>query len=330
MIIPREIRQKYSEHEGHLQIVAQRVRETLQAFCIKEGFVFDGRPKSLESLAEKIETGRFRSWTELDDLYACTVAVPLPVDEDIVIEYLESAFKLVAIKKRLGARKAPNVFRFDSTRFIGQLLAPAGLGEAEIIYAIRFEVQVKTLFELAWAKTTHALAYKSPRVDWRALRLAAALKASVEQMDLLLSDFQNAMKCIGEAPWREIDKKHSVQEFFLQVQPKVPTEVWPKDLSRFIDNCYSLFEILQDAQQRKQRDRKLDIYQDAFAQIFEFIEQQPGDRFPRSISIFQVVFGVLTKIYELPSDEEVWFPITSEMESLFPHVGTIQRRFLFS
>jgi ppGpp synthetase/RelA/SpoT-type nucleotidyltranferase len=330
VIIPREIRQKYSEDEAHLQIVAQRVRDTLQAFCIKEGFVFDGRAKTVESLAEKIETGRFQSWTELDDLYGCTVAVPLPSDEDTVVEHLTSTFATVAIKKRLTSRKAPEVFRFDSTRFIGQLRAPSGLEPTEPIYKIRFEVQVKTLFELAWAKTTHALAYKSPRIDWRALRLAATLKAAVEQMDLLLSDFQNAMSCIGEAPWREIQRKHIIQEFFLGMQPSIPTEVWPKDLSRFIGNCYVLLEIVQDCQQRKVGDRKLDIYPSAVGKIREFIEMQPGERFPRSISLFQVVLGVLTQTYEVPVDEEVWFPITSEMEMHFPHVTGIQRRFLFT
>ena len=244
MIIPREVRQKYSEQESYLNLVGKRVRETLQAFCAKEEFIFDGRSKALESLAEKIETGRYRSWPELDDLYGCTVAVPLPADEDKVIDYLDSAFNRVVVRKRLSAKKAPEVFRFDSTRFIGQLRQPTGLEGEEVIYQLRFEVQVKTMFELAWSKTTHALAYKTSRIDWKALRLAASLKASVEQMDLLLSDFSNAMSCMGESPWREIQRKHSIQEFFLGNRSNIPTEVWPKDLSRFINNCYALFEIL--------------------------------------------------------------------------------------
>lgn len=330
MIIPREIRQKYSEQESYLDLIAKRVRETLQAFCSKEGFIFDGRSKSLESLAEKIETGRYKSWTELDDLYGCTIAVPLPADEVKVIDYLDSTFKRIIIRKRLATKKAPDVFRFDSTRFIGQLRKPTGLEDEEAIYRLRFEVQVKSMFELAWSKTTHALAYKAPRVDWKALRLAATLKASVEQMDLLLSDFSNAMNCMGESPWREIQRKHSIQEHFLRVQSSIPTEVWPKDLSRFINNCYSLLEILQDNQQRKLRNRSLDIYQQAFEKLKQAIEEQPGERFPRSISLFQFVFGVLTQTYEMPSDEEAWFPITSEMQQLFPHVANLTRRFAFS
>src|SRR5262249_6681256 len=147
--------------------------------------------------------------------YACTIAVPLPSDEDLVLEFLRKTFDEVSTKRRLSARKPPDAFRFDNTRLVARLKAPPGLEQTGSIYTINFEVQIKTIFELAWSRTTHALAYKSSRVDWRALRLAAALKASVEQIDLLLSDFENAMKGIGEAPWREIEKKKQIQDLFL-------------------------------------------------------------------------------------------------------------------
>src|ERR1700723_2387375 len=84
MIIPREIRQKISDHVLQIDEVETRVLATLRPFCSKYGFVFDARRKSIESLSEKIETGRFQSWSTLDDLFACTVAVPLPADEESV------------------------------------------------------------------------------------------------------------------------------------------------------------------------------------------------------------------------------------------------------
>src|SRR4030095_13362054 len=107
MIVPQAIQQNFANQQTQLQVVAQKVRDTLQEFCSTQGFIYDGRAKSIESLAEKIETGRYRSWTELDDLYACTIAVPLPADEDSVLKFLGNTFEPVSIKKRLSARKPP-------------------------------------------------------------------------------------------------------------------------------------------------------------------------------------------------------------------------------
>ncbi len=329
MIIPRDIRKKHTEQAAQIEAVAQRMASAVKTYCASHGFVYDGRPKTLESLAEKIETGRFQSWSTLDDLFACTIAVPLPADEDDVLVFLMATFEQVDLKKRLAARKAPDVFRFDNTRFIGRLRRPDGMDTRDSIFELRFEIQIKTLFELAWSKTTHAFAYKSARIDWRALRLAAALKASVEQMDLLLSDFDNAMRLLGSSPWHEIEKKQLIQERFLTLQPQIPSEAWPKDLSRFIENCYSLIEGLQKHARWQTRNRDFDIYAGALSAISRFIAEHTGDLFPRSISLFQLVFAVLTQVHEFPSDSEARFPISSEMEELFPHVRKIANRFEF-
>jgi ppGpp synthetase/RelA/SpoT-type nucleotidyltranferase len=329
MIIPRDIRQKHSEQAAQVEFVGQRVASTMQTYCATKGFVYDGRPKTLESLAEKIESGRFSKWSDLDDLFACTVAVPLPADEEEVLTFLRSTFQQVDLKKRLSARKAPDVFRFDSTRFIGQLNRPAGMDASNSSFDVRFEIQIKTLFEMAWSKTTHALAYKSSRVDWRAIRLAAALKASVEQMDLLLSDFENAMKHLGAAPWHEVERKMQIQDCFLSLQARIPSEAWPKDISRFVENCYALLECLQRHEQWRKRDREIVIYDAALKELSGFIEKQTSESFPRSISLFQLVFGVLTSVYEFPPDGKACFPISPELESLFPNVKPITKRFEF-
>jgi ppGpp synthetase/RelA/SpoT-type nucleotidyltranferase len=329
LIIPSEVRRRYVEQEALLGEIGRRVASTLQPYCNSNGFVFDGRAKTLDSLAEKIETGRFRSWGELDDLYACTIAVPLPAEEEDVLKFLAETFDQVDLKKRLTARKPPDVFRFDSTRFISRLKKPPGLTTKESIFEIRFEVQIKTLFELAWSRTTHALAYKSSRIDWRALRLVAALKASVEQMDLLLSDFENAMKLLGEARWYDVEKKKRIQNTFLACESAIPKEVWPKDLSRLAENCYSLIELLQRQVRWDRKDREIDIYDESLRLLEDAIKKEKIETFPRSISLFQLVFAVLTQKFRLPKDIKAWFPISSEMESLFPHTRDISARFAF-
>jgi ppGpp synthetase/RelA/SpoT-type nucleotidyltranferase len=331
MIIAREIQQRFNDVAQSVGFVSEQVRTSVRSFCADNGFVFDDRQKSLDSLAEKIETGRLRSWSEIEDLYACTIAVPLPSDEAIAVTFLQATFAEVRIKRRLAAKKAPDVFRFDSTRFIGRLRLPDGDARCPATTNVLFEAQVKTLFEMAWSRTTHALVYKSSTIDWRSLRLVATLKASVEQMDLLLSGFEQTATLVEEAPWVEIDRKKELQVFFREIANAglLPSEVWPKDMSRFISNCYELLSLLETSERRRRGDRRYNIFTEAFRKLDGFVAQNSNDRFPRSASLFQVVLAILLTDYRLPEDSERWFPITSEMEILFPALRGVQQRFGF-
>jgi len=331
MITPAETQRTYAHFLPHIEYVSKQVGDSLRRFCSKNSFIFDERIKTLESLAEKIETGRFQSWDQLDDLYACTIAVPLPSDEDGVLKFLNDTFIQCDLKKRLGAKKAPDVFRFDSTRFVGSLKAPPDSGGPTIASTIRFEIQVKTLFEMAWSRTTHALAYKSSSVDWKTLRLTASLKASVEQMDLLLTGFESMTEVIEEAPWPDVERKRKLQVYFdTKIQGEnFPSEVTPKAYSRFIGNCSDLLFILERSEARRTRVniRDVDLLEKALIHLDDYFATVDLVSFPRSISIFQVVLGVWLVKFHFPSRERRWFPISSEMETIFPELKEIQQRF---
>jgi hypothetical protein len=94
-----------------------RSKETLLNFCDNKGYAFTSRIKRVESLAEKIETGRFKKWSDLDDLFACTVIIPTLLHEKEVIEFCKSAFEIIRTVKRGQNKKSPDTFRFDSTRY---------------------------------------------------------------------------------------------------------------------------------------------------------------------------------------------------------------------
>jgi ppGpp synthetase/RelA/SpoT-type nucleotidyltranferase len=59
MIYPSILERKYNEYLPFVRVVAERVKSTLVNFCESRGYAFSSRIKSIESLAEKIETGRF-------------------------------------------------------------------------------------------------------------------------------------------------------------------------------------------------------------------------------------------------------------------------------
>jgi ppGpp synthetase/RelA/SpoT-type nucleotidyltranferase len=331
MIAPAETQRTYAHFLPHIEYVAKQVGESLRRFCAKNSFIFDERIKTLESLAEKIETGRFQSWSQLDDLYACTIAVPLPSNEAAVLEFLNDAFVQCDLKKRLAAKKAPDVFRFDSTRFVGTLKSPPDSGGSTIASTIRFEIQVKTLFEMAWSRTTHALAYKSSSVDWKTLRLAASLKASVEQMDLLLTGFESMTEAMEEAPWPDVERKRKLQLYFESKfqGENFPSEVAPKDYSRFLGNCSDLLFILErsEAQRARVNVQEVNLLDSALSHLDRYFSNVDLVSFPRSISMFQVVLGVWLVNFHFPSRERRWFPISSEMETIFPELKNIQQRF---
>ena len=92
MIYPSILDRKYQEYYPFVEEVAKKVKETLLNFCENKGYAFTSRIKTVESLAEKIETGRFQKWTDLDDLFACTVIIPTLSHEDEVLEFCQNSF----------------------------------------------------------------------------------------------------------------------------------------------------------------------------------------------------------------------------------------------
>ena len=76
--------------------------------------------RRLKSVAEKIETGRYASLDELDDLVAFTLIVPTLRQEREAVEFCESSFDIFNRKGRDSFRKSPELFKFDATRLYGR------------------------------------------------------------------------------------------------------------------------------------------------------------------------------------------------------------------
>ncbi|NES18014.1 MAG: hypothetical protein F6K41_03585 [Symploca sp. SIO3E6] len=68
MIYPSILERRYQEYLPFVQEVARRVKDTILNFCENNGYAATYRIKTIESLAEKIETGRFKQWSDLDEL----------------------------------------------------------------------------------------------------------------------------------------------------------------------------------------------------------------------------------------------------------------------
>lgn len=322
MIIPPQIQRKHGQVQPYIIDVSSRVRDAVATFCDARGYPFAGRLKDGESLAEKIESGRFARWGELDDLYACSVIIPTAAEEADVLAYLRSCFRQVECRARGETQKDPSVFRFDATRFIGALEPRAVPHASAALLGVHFEIQIRTAFEHAWSVTTHALAYKSSRIDWRHLRLAAQLKAVVEQLDQIIVGFEQSASTIVEQSWPEVRTKHAIHEFFEKeiAAGSVPRELAPASWSRFCDNLYNVTRAAS-------RDRGADVAKHVQAALqgvsAELAMLKPGT-FPRSVSLLQFCIGALVRNGVLSGPLHRYTPlVTDELLSLFPECSVL-------
>jgi len=325
MITPARIFNKYRSVEPYLEPVRQRVRDSLLVLCEVQGFALVSRIKTLESASEKVETGRFGSWREIDDLVAVTVVVPTLVQEPVVVRFLQDTFEQIALRPRGGTLKSPDVFRFDCTRFIGRLRSPDENARGHI-HEVPFEVQVKSAFEHAWSVTTHKL-YKGPDVSWSKIRLTCQLKAAVEQLDTLVLSFEDAARYIEPSMWPEIKAKSDLRTFFNNIVEagRVPAELSPKDWSRFVDN---VFRLVSSSGSRPKPDQVVAAVKAAFES--ELASLGP-DAVPLSISLWQLTFASLFKAGAVTTAlSHHWPLITPELEDLYPTLRQFMPRFDYS
>lgn len=247
MTAPESIRDAYARVTPIVEEVARYVRATLEPYSRTHTYIFLDRRKSLASLSEKLEGGRISAWSELDDLYACTVVVPVAAHEEAVVRKLDASFERKILRSRSQAKMAPDVFRFDGVRWYGVLRPDAAAQRQPGVGDQIFEVQVVTAFEYAWIAVTHDLVYKSDNVNWQRQRLAAQLKAAVEQIEVLIAAFDSASSVVLESPWPENQVKAEIIERcqLLVDDQLVPDALHPLSWRRFADNFYSLVKSYQ-------------------------------------------------------------------------------------
>lgn len=328
MIVPAEVAQLYSYLAPYFDQVERRVEDVVLTYCKANGFAYTTRRKTSESIAEKLEGGRYRKWSDLEDILAWTIVIPLLSEEPKVLTYLDAHFQTVQIKKRGDTQKAPDAFRFDSTRFVGRLRRLPSTEFSNEIYETQFEIQIRSAFEHAWSTTTHTLAYKSNSIDWRTLRLAAQLKASVEQLDALVATFGESVGGISESHWPEVAAKAEIVDLFKHLirAGSIPAELEPKDWSRFADN---LFRVLKEGL-RFRSDETVATVQNVLKRLAVAIEKLPADSVPRSVSLCQMSIGILVEAGEIkpPMDRYVFF-VTEAMAELYPAIKAFKNKFEF-
>jgi hypothetical protein len=243
MGIPRWVDDIYSSQRPYIEALDTYLNSVLRPYCERHKFSFSHRVKSAISVAEKLESGRFSSWTDLDDLVAATIVVPNLTFEEQVVRHLNSVFSEVVTRSRQTAQTPPEVFRFSSTRWYGRMRQdPPPPAVPPQALPLVFEVQIQTALEYAWLIATHDTTYKGDESNWQQRRLAASVKASVEQLDLMIANFLKTAESIPISPHSETDTKTYVIKMFrdLVEEQLIESTLVPESWSRFADNVWDL------------------------------------------------------------------------------------------
>ena len=303
--------------------VQRYVAQTLTAFAEKEDYIFRDREKRTDSLSEKLESGRYNSWSEIDDLYACRIVVPTHGHESTVVEKLNSLFSHREIKSRNFQQKSPDVFRFDSLRWYGTIREDVAAMRQPGVGNLIFEVQVLTAFEFAWMTVSHDLVYKADRVDWSRDRLAAHLKAAVEQIEVLIASFEETSAAVLSSPWPQSESKSELIDRFksLIARGQIPPTLQPGSWRRFADNVWALVSSYQRDPQRRAREMS------ELAQLAE-LDLTSGYELPVTGSLFQYVISLVARP-ETPGNLRQFTVVPSRELRDFYSVLTIPKRFEF-
>ncbi|MEV7438827.1 hypothetical protein [Streptomyces griseoviridis] len=325
MPTPQSVSNAYSQIEPLLKAISEYVEQTLRTYCDRSGYLFFDRIKKVESLSEKLEGGRIAKWSAIDDLYACTIVIPTTAHEPGVIRKLDACFTRASIRSRGTAKKAPEVFRFDTTRYYARLSAGAAAERAPGIDNVTFEVQIATVFEYAWSTVTHDLVYKGDRVDWKKQRLAAQLKAAVEQIEMIIGAFDQVSGAVPESDWPEIAAKDSIVERFQELiaDGVITSNLTPVSWRRFADNVFSL--VASYTPNNYARPSAIDTLLTEFATTWR---QPSAPPCPESGSLFQMVLGHVGKTDTCGSLEKYTVVNSTEMRDFY-NLDKMSREFEF-
>lgn len=309
------VEQIYNHQLKYYTALRDNVSGTISLFCNNNNFLFSGRVKSCDSLRDKLETGRFKSFSDIDDIVAFSIIVDTSDQTRNVAEFIKGTFEVVESRTG-GTIRDERVFDFDCARYYCQISDPDGVRKP--LSEIVFEIQVRTILQHAWSKVTHRHVYKPERFDYRSSRLASETMAHIESIDRTFTNFSEIAKNVKRVTRKGMAKRLEVVRVIDKLIDDgiVPKEIRPQNGRRFGDNVY---EAIVDP------DKNFDA---AMAVIKQFLSSESG-RMPRSVTLFQLITVALYKEHLLSFESngrDRYYHITPELVGLFPDVAKIENR----
>ena len=154
-------------------VLDRLIQDLLRASGIRYHSVAS-RVKSRESTARKLGVGEtVRSLDSLTDMLGLRIITYFRDEVDAVAKVIEREFtidEVNSVDKR--ALLDPDRFGYLSLHYVAQLSSNRGtLTEYRHYGAIKFEIQIRSILQHAWAEIEHDLGYKSEAAVPRSIRL---------------------------------------------------------------------------------------------------------------------------------------------------------------
>lgn len=191
----------YRAATSKYQGLADNITAAINSLLKTKGIDFlavGARVKTLERVLEKFERKKYASFDDLTDMLGVRVIVYLESDVAAVCSVLESAFQ---VHPDLGADKSEELavdqIGYRSVHYICDLgTKRVALDELAQYGGMRFEIQVRTILQHAWAEIEHDRSYKFPGDLPPALRRRLNLLAGT--LELVDREFSTLAKDLDE------------------------------------------------------------------------------------------------------------------------------------
>lgn len=249
MKVVKQIRDIYRRCRPRYEDLKSEVRQVLKGRVEDLDWFYFSRIKSLESFAQKIETGRVADPVDLEDFLACTIVVPR-LDEIGKAE--EMVCRLYDRKERRPShdhltRKTSSDFVFDDLRLY-VAMRPRLSGKRPELDGVVFEVQIKTILQHAWSVSTHDMIYKTDTVSWPLERIAFQVKAMLEHAEISISEAAALAGASGVAK-RDV-RTGDVLEVIRTIRRLWPGDQLPTDIRRLATSILELLRLCKVSVER--------------------------------------------------------------------------------
>ena len=240
--------------------MADAIPEKLKDFFAEAGIIVaavEHRVKTRDSLAGKLRLkgGKYHDIFDITDLVGIRVITFYIDDVDKVASVLERLFE-IDWENSIDKRKAHEIdsFGYLSLHYICRIPESAYTDkDRPELNKIRFEVQMRTILQHAWANMNHDTGYKTgveiPKVYMRDMsRLAGMLELVDDEFSRIrreITDYRrNVQKLVASGNLGEVDLDGDSFRSYLQIGPfdrlnkRIASinqaEIQPVDLSRFL------------------------------------------------------------------------------------------------
>ncbi len=205
-----------SQYRGRLlayQEFAARIESLVTDLLRRRAIDFaqiESRAKKIESFEEKIARKRYAEpLDQMTDLVGIRVVTYYQEDVETITKLVKSEFHFYPdLSSDSRQAEDPTSFGYSSLNYVLSLADPrASLTEWLDFRHIRFEVQVRTILQHAWAAISHKLAYKRQNEVPRELRRSLSrLSALIELADSQFSDVRDASRRVADGYQAKVDR----------------------------------------------------------------------------------------------------------------------------